>query len=1130
MTDEPNLSPLDSALEARVVALVLGEASDFERDELLRLIDEREDVAAFYEQTRRMHALMEVVGEGESEIPGPEWRLPNGSRERLLAIFEGDESPVFEPIEFDATSGHRASSKRWLAVAVGIAASVMLIGFGGSFALLQLVGARSDVSSAARIDSAGEAEGYELAEKAAAIDSIVEFPAGRGEVAESIADNSVSSLQAIEESLRVSDFASNAPSASNVQSFGVDADSPMFEHEMKTDVGRSVAPLPKTPERTGRVMLGGAVNSESDFMASSEPSSSRQPEGEVSLEFSMQAGDTITEDQPFSENLSNRPLAAGRASRDTLSRNQGVGGMGMGMDADMDMSMGYDSNDAMNLYDKRTQPRFDEMMDGGISPGYPISPPSGQSNAAPSEQYYRSGVARNESDVRESNLWGLKRGFQQNNATLGDVSGPTSDLSLSANGKREADKAGEASSEALSRQRLSERQLGEISDRDSIATNGQAWVELAVPEVPSDSTEDIAQSAPKPESGPAFDDTASSFSAGTKLRYASPTQPMLGKEPSLLMVQPKILIESEEEPAVVGRFGRQAGQASESSEDSPNAAALGLIPDQLADQVPAQSSNQALAQNRLPTDRYYFYLDAEGRSRGRTDQKDQVDESRIKLEALSETLNGATVVEQQRLLRRQVKKLPEGAADVARGIQLDDRVAGIPARKPVAEGLNETDANESPFSTFSLHVSDVSFKLARAALSKDTWPESSKIRIEEFVNAFDYGDPLPRRSERVACRIEQAAHPALQQRNLMRIALRTASTGRTDTTPLRLTLLLDNSGSMERHDRSETLRRAFKLLADQMNAQDQITLISFARQPRLIADKVAGGQTNELLTLLDQLPAQGGTNLEAAIGLAFEKAQEHFDERAQNRIVLLTDGAVNLGDADPQRLSDLVGSMRAQGIAFDAAGICADGLNDEILESLTLKGDGRYYLLDSAETADESFARQIAGALRPSAKNVKVQVEFNPARVGRYKLLGFEKHRLNKEDFRNDQVDAAELAAAEAGVAIYQFEAKPDGEGDIGVVSVRFLDLNSGRMIENHWPIPYQNNALRLESATPSLKVAATAALFAAKLKGDPIGDTTDYDQLTGLLSELPTQLMERNRVRQLIDMVRRASQISGTR
>lgn len=444
------------------------------------------------------------------------------------------------------------------------------------------------------------------------------------------------------------------------------------------------------------------------------------------------------------------------------------------------------------------------------------------------------------------------------------------------------------------------------------------------------------------------------------------------------------------------------------------------------------------------------------------------------------------------------------------------------------EGIDEVSAVEQAFSTFSLHVSDVSFKLALASLSNGEWPESARIRIEEFVNAFDYGDPLPSQNEKVACNLEQSIHPFLQQRNILRVSMRTAAVGRSSDTPLRLTFLLDNSGSMERSDRRQTVRRAFALLIQQLKPTDQVTLISFARQPRLMADKVNGAQLKQLDQLIQDLPSEGGTNIEAALKLGFEKAREQQVAGAQNRVILLTDGAVNLGNAKPDSLAKMIVTMRDAGISFDAAGISADGLNDEILEALTRQGDGRYYLLDSVEDADDGFARQIAGALRPSAKNVKVQVEFNPKRVGHYKLLGFEKHRLQKEDFRNDKVDAAEMAAAEAGVGVYQFEAKPDGAGDVGSVSVRFRDLSTGEMVEHCWPIPYEPDAPRPEQAAPSLRIATSAALLAAKLRGEPLGESVDLKTLSNLVSSLPDQERNADRVRQLQMMIERARQISG--
>jgi Mg-chelatase subunit ChlD len=449
-------------------------------------------------------------------------------------------------------------------------------------------------------------------------------------------------------------------------------------------------------------------------------------------------------------------------------------------------------------------------------------------------------------------------------------------------------------------------------------------------------------------------------------------------------------------------------------------------------------------------------------------------------------------------------------------------------KKQASPGLNEILTETERFSTFSLHVSDVSFKLALDSLAKGQWPEATKIRVEEFLNAFDYQDPLPSEQEKVACRMEQAIHPFLMQRNLLRVAMRTSAVGRNSTTPLRLTLLLDNSGSMQRNDRAETVRRAFQTLAQQLNAADQVTLITFANEPKLRADRVKGDEVLNFVNILENSPVEGGTNLEAALRLALEKSLEAKTEGAQSRVILMTDGAVNLGDADPNNLSQSVLKMRDQGIAFDAAGISAQDLNDEVLEALTRQGDGRYYLLDNAEQVDAGFSQQIAGALRPSAKNVKIQVEFNPQRVRSYKLLGFEKHILNKEDFRNDKVDAAELAAAEAGNALYHYEILPDGIGDVGSVSVRFQDMTTGAMVEKRWPIAYEPTTPRMDQATPSMKLATSAVLFAAHLKGEPVGESVELPTIAEILSSLQSPYSNVERVQQLRQMVESARQIAG--
>jgi secreted protein with Ig-like and vWFA domain/type II secretory pathway pseudopilin PulG len=451
------------------------------------------------------------------------------------------------------------------------------------------------------------------------------------------------------------------------------------------------------------------------------------------------------------------------------------------------------------------------------------------------------------------------------------------------------------------------------------------------------------------------------------------------------------------------------------------------------------------------------------------------------------------------------------------------------ADKPDVEKLrSEISTATESVSTFSLHVSDASFRLAKAALERGQAPDPATIRPEEFYNAFDYGDPSPAAGEAVSCRVEQAAHPFLQQRNLVRIAMKVPAAGRGSGQPLRLTVMLDTSGSMERDDRAATVRAALTALTSLLGPDDRVTLVGFARTPTLLAESVPGDQAAKIIELAARTPAEGGTNLEEALALAGKLAMRQKLATAQNRIVLLTDGAANLGDADPQALAKRVEALRQNGIAFDACGVVADGLDDSVLEALTRKGDGRYAVVNSPEEADANFARQLAGAFRPAAKDVKVQVHFNPARVARYRLIGFEKHRLKTEDFRNDKVDAAELAAEEAAVAVYQVEVLPEGEGELGEVAVRFLDTRSNERVERSWTLAYSAQPAAFARATPSLQLAGSAAFLAEKLRGGALAGQVRLEEFAPVVEGLGAVYPNAPRVQEFIQMFRQTRRMTG--
>ncbi len=455
----------------------------------------------------------------------------------------------------------------------------------------------------------------------------------------------------------------------------------------------------------------------------------------------------------------------------------------------------------------------------------------------------------------------------------------------------------------------------------------------------------------------------------------------------------------------------------------------------------------------------------------------------------------------------------------------DDKSAIRPAAPPPTP-QPEVATAENAFSTFSLNVADVSFKLAAASLEQGQLPDPASIRSEEFINAFEYRDAQPLPGAPLGFHWERARYPFAHNRDVVRFAVRAAALGREANRPLNLVLLLDSSGSMERADRVQILREALGVLAGQLQPADKVSVVAFARTARLWVDGLPGSRANELLARVGELTPEGGTNLEDALRVAYETAARHFDAARANRVVLLTDGAANLGDVNPDSLKLRVESWRQRGIALDCFGIGWEGYNDDLLEVLSRHGDGRYGFLNTPEEAASGFANQLAGALQVAAADVKVQVEFNPHRVTAWRQVGYAKHQLTKEQFRDNTVDAAELGAAEAGNGLYVIEVNPQGQGQLGVVRARFREPTTGRYREVEWTLTYAGSAPPLERASPTLRLAATAAAFAELLANSPYATEVTTGRLLGLLQGVPAQFAPDARPGRLEWMIRQAQSL----
>jgi Ca-activated chloride channel family protein len=375
---------------------------------------------------------------------------------------------------------------------------------------------------------------------------------------------------------------------------------------------------------------------------------------------------------------------------------------------------------------------------------------------------------------------------------------------------------------------------------------------------------------------------------------------------------------------------------------------------------------------------------------------------------------------------------------------------------------------------------------------------------------------------------DRARSPFEHNRDLLRLSVETAAAGRSAGQPLNLVVLLDNSGSMERADRVRIRREALRVLATQLRPQDRLSVVTFARTAHLRADGVSGDQALAVFDLLDGVTPEGGTNLEEAMGLAYQTAHRHLLANGVNRVVMLTDGAANLGNVDPESLKKTVESNRRQGVALDCFGVGWEGLNDDLLETLSRNGDGRYGFLNSPEEAASGFAQQLAGALRVAASDVKVQVEFNPKRVTAYRQIGYAKHRLTKEQFRDNLVDAAEIGAAEAGNALYTMEVNPQGEGPLATVRVRYRVPGTQDYREHAWEVPFNGAAPALEQAAPAMRLAATAAEFAEWLSDSAFAGEVSPDALRKILVGVPEFYGANSRAKALEEAIATATRLGG--
>jgi Ca-activated chloride channel family protein len=347
---------------------------------------------------------------------------------------------------------------------------------------------------------------------------------------------------------------------------------------------------------------------------------------------------------------------------------------------------------------------------------------------------------------------------------------------------------------------------------------------------------------------------------------------------------------------------------------------------------------------------------------------------------------------------------------------------------------------EERLSTFAADVDTASYALARAYLSQGELPPREAVRTEEFVNYFKADQPAPGDGKPFAIGLELA--PSLfggdARAELLRVTVRGKDVQDFERQPLRLTLVIDNSGSMEQGGRLELVKRALALLLRQLYAADSVALVKFSNEAALVTPMTPATRRGELESRIGALRTESGTNVEAGLRLGYEQALAKLERDAVNRVVLCSDGVGNIGETDAQRLLALVSEARKKGIYLNTVGVGMGNHDDAFLEQLADEGDGVANYVDSDAEAKRVFVDQLASAVQPIARDVKIQVEFQPSEVESWRLLGYENRALRTQDFRNDAIDAGEVNAGHQVSALYELVRRPSRGGALATVRVRY--------------------------------------------------------------------------------------------
>lgn len=444
-------------------------------------------------------------------------------------------------------------------------------------------------------------------------------------------------------------------------------------------------------------------------------------------------------------------------------------------------------------------------------------------------------------------------------------------------------------------------------------------------------------------------------------------------------------------------------------------------------------------------------------------------------------------------------------------------------------GINPfEDPREDHLSTFALDVDTASYTVARRYVTGGMLPPAEAVRVEEFVNYFDAGYRPPER-EAFAIYTDGAVSPFDGDGVvLLRVGIQGYELREAERKPVSLTFVIDVSGSMAMENRLELVKRSLQLLVERLHGDDTVSLVVYGSDARIILFPTRGFEREKILEAIYSLQPEGSTNAEAGLQLGYQMAYEMFRPGANNRVILCSDGVANVGNTGADQILESIRGYADTGITLTSVGFGMGNFNDVLMEQLADNGDGNYAYIDNLDEARRLFVEDLTSTLQVIATDAKVQVDFNPETVNRYRLIGYENRAVADQDFRNDYVDAGELGAGHSATALYALVLYPQAQGRIATVQLRWQDPDTLNVQEinanfNTWDIQ-----ARFGQADPHFRLAVLAAQYAELLRFSPWAEGTSIGQLVEYAAEVAHDLPGDPDVLELLHLMDSSSYIQA--